>query len=478
MNLTTATKLVQSSSEPGQPTSKNGHIQTGSKNQLTRTTFRTSRKLDFFSQKELVAQTGHRVEDWPLVVLKELMDNAIDACEDAGIASEIAVQVDHTGIAVADNGPGIPVETIEGVLDFDVRVSSRECYVSPTRGAQGNALKTVVSMPFVLDGETGRVDVAAHGLRHEIGIAVDRLRQEPVIDRRQQPDENVKTGTIVHVHWPSSACSILQEAEARFLQIADDYLFLNPHLTLTVDWFGQRTYAAASDPAWSKWLSRNPTCPHWYAQEHFDRLISAYIAHDADRGVDRTVREFVREFGGLTGTAKQKAVLDATGLARVSLAGLTDREGLNHEVTAKLLNTMKDHTKPVKPAALGVIGKKHLEGRFEALGCEMKTFDYRKAAGATDGLPWVIETAFGWCPNAKARRLVTGVNWSPGILNPFRQIGKFGKSLDEVLARQRSGRSEPVILVLHIACPRVEYTDRGKSAVVISGNGSCSEEEA
>ena len=26
---------------------------------------------------------------------------------------------------------------------------------------------------------------------------------------------------------------------------------------------------------------------------------------------------------------------------------------------------------------------------------------------------------------------------------------------------------EPVILVLHMACPRVEYTDRGKSSVVI-----------
>ncbi len=28
-------------------------------------------------------------------------------------------------------------------------------------------------------------------------------------------------------------------------------------------------------------------------------------------------------------------------------------------------------------------------------------------------------------------------------------------------------RDEPVILVLHMACPRVEYLDRGKSSVVI-----------
>ena len=53
---------------------------------LLRTTFSTSRLLDFASEKELVAQTGHRRDQWPLVVLKELVDNAIDAAEEAGVA--------------------------------------------------------------------------------------------------------------------------------------------------------------------------------------------------------------------------------------------------------------------------------------------------------------------------------------------------------------------------------------------------------
>ena len=60
---------------------------------LSRTTLRTSRRLDFCSRKELIAQTGHGPESWPLVVLKELLDNALDACEDAGVAPEIAVTV-------------------------------------------------------------------------------------------------------------------------------------------------------------------------------------------------------------------------------------------------------------------------------------------------------------------------------------------------------------------------------------------------
>src|SRR5262245_32744077 len=112
----------------------------GSTALLERTAFETSRLMDFFSEKELVAQTGHRREEWPLVVLKELMDNSLDACEEADIAPEITVTVSDDGILVQDNGLGIPPETVAGVLDFGVRVSSREAYVSPTRGAQGNAL--------------------------------------------------------------------------------------------------------------------------------------------------------------------------------------------------------------------------------------------------------------------------------------------------------------------------------------------------
>ena len=93
--------------------------------------------------------------------------------------------------------------------------------------------------------------------------------------------------------------------------------------------------------------------------------------------------------------------------------------------------------------------------------------EYRKVMGTTDSVPWIVETAFGYCPQGKSRRLVTGVNWSPGIVNPFRSLGPIGESMDTILSQQRADKDEPIILVLHMACPRVEYTDRGKSAVVI-----------
>jgi DNA topoisomerase VI subunit B len=289
---------------------------------LNRNTFTTSRLLDFCSEKELAAQTGHPRREWPLVVLKELLDNALDACEEADVAPEIAVTVDCGGITVSDNGPGIPQETVTSVLDYNKRVSSREGYVSPTRGAQGNALKCVLAMPFVLDGDRGRVDISARGIRHEITFTVDNIRQMPVIKHETGDMQNGKNGTDLLVRWPDSACSILADAKTRFLQIAEDYTILNPHLTLSIEWFGERRKVSATAHKWPKWLPTHPTSPHWYGTDQFDRLVSVSIAYDLDHAQDRKVREFVEEFGGLTGTAKQKVVLEATGLAR-ALKSLT-----------------------------------------------------------------------------------------------------------------------------------------------------------
>ena len=47
---------------------------------LFRHVFTTSRLAVFCSEKELINQTGHDSDEWPLVVLKELIDNALDAC--------------------------------------------------------------------------------------------------------------------------------------------------------------------------------------------------------------------------------------------------------------------------------------------------------------------------------------------------------------------------------------------------------------
>ena len=121
----------------------------------------------------------------------------------------------------------------------------------------------------------------------------------------------------------------------------------------------------------------------------------AYVAHDRERETDRSIRELVKEFRGLTGTAKQRIVLEATGLTRTNLSTLANGHGLQHDVLAGLLESMQANSKPVKPAALGIIGEDHIRTRLEQFGCDLATCRYRRlAVVGSDGLPMVVETAF------------------------------------------------------------------------------------
>jgi hypothetical protein len=207
--------------------------------------------------------------------------------------------------------------------------------------------------------------------------------------------------------------------------------------------------------------------------------MGAYIARDQDQGREpRTVREFISEFRGLSATAKQKLVLDEVGASKLSLPkffGTGDH--VNTDPIAKLLEAMQQQSRPVKPQDLGIIGKDHLANRFKAAGADLRSFRYKRNFGDKDGIPDVIETAFGWCPNGPySRRIITGLNWSPAIGNPFRSLGPYGESLDTILANQRSGRDEPIIFVLNLARPRIDYTDHGKTAVTLDIGGGDADE--
>jgi DNA topoisomerase VI subunit B len=145
---------------------------------LNRTVFETSRELEFFSEKELMMQIGYNKALWPLALLKELIDNSLDACEVASIAPEIEVTIGKKSFSVQDNGPGLPEATMLKSTDYLIRVSDKAYYVSPTRGQIGNALKALWAAGFVANG-TGIIEVAAHGRRHKITVSLDRIAQAP-----------------------------------------------------------------------------------------------------------------------------------------------------------------------------------------------------------------------------------------------------------------------------------------------------------
>lgn len=452
---------------------------------LTRVAFRVSRLMEFCTQRELQNQTGHSVYEWPLVVLKELMDNSLDACEEAEIAPVISITVEPGSIVIQDNGGGIKPATIKSILDYSIRVSSREAYVSPTRGAQGNALKTILAMGFVLDRETehnneavGTTIIETRGSRHQIEFRVDHINNQPKLSHTTAPSP-IDVGTKVTVKWPVD-CSLLDANRDRFRELTESYAWFNPHLSLRGTWDGKEfIHVEPTDPAWAKWGPRNPTSAHWYDEQRLQRYLAAHVARDRDLGRHRTVREFIGEFRGLSGTAIQRKVLGEVGCSHQSLAQFFGEETVNRIGIAKLLASIQRHTKPVAAKHLGLIGKDHLMHRFIAAGGNADTFKYQQRKGTTsENIPYVVEVAFGLHEtgltdgNAVSRKIITGVNWSVGINNPFRKFGSTGEGLEMTLAKVRANSSQPVIFALHLVSAYVQYADRGKSSIILTDDAS------
>jgi DNA topoisomerase VI subunit B len=462
---------------------------------LTRVAFRVSRLMEFCTRRELQNQTGHSVDEWPFVVLKELMDNALDACEEAEVAPVISISanLDAGSITIQDNAAGIETDTIKSILDYTIRVSSREAYISPTRGAQGNALKTILAMGYVLDRENANSDVDAvgvtiietRGIKHQIKFEVDHINLQPKIAHDYSVRSSIKVGTKITVKWPpKSTNEIIEEAfwglfyddGNRFKELAESYAWFNPHLTLHGFWNDTEFInVKATNPNWEKWRPRNPTSPHWYDETRLQRYLAAHVARDRDIGRHRTVREFISEFRGLSGTAIQRKVLKEVGCSHQSLAQFFGLEKVNRKGIAALLSSLRKHSKPVAPKHLGVISAEHFKQRFLLAGGNADTFKYEQRKGTTDnGIPYIVEFAFGLHQHGLtqeskvSRKIVTGANWSVGINNPFRAFGSTGEGLENTLAQVRANASQPVICALHLASANIQYADRGKSSIILS----------
>jgi DNA topoisomerase VI subunit B len=440
---------------------------------IERVAFTTSRLSEFCTEKELVAQTGHESYEWPRVIVKELVDNALDHCEEVEVAPVIKVTVTTgkrgkpTCIVVEDNGRGIPTATVAGIINYNIRISSREAYVSPTRGRQGNALKCVLPMSFIVGGKVrGETWIEARGITHRLVFSVNQIKQEPIV-KNIRSRSRIKTGTRVTIFWPHD----YQVQVIEIVQLLKAYIWCNPHLTLRFIADDKEIIRCdATNPNWTKYRACDATSAHWYSLEQFERYAGALI----DKyGGKITVREFAAEFRGMSATEKQREVVRTLGASHASLLRFFGSEAeVKHQRMQKLLDLLKQHTRPVRPELLGVVGEQHLRQLCVDSGGEPEAFKYFVSPSYhADGVPYAVEVAVcvykKWVAGKdekRGRELITGVNFSATLENPF-QTFRGMEGMEGTLAELRAGEYAPVIVCVHYTCPHIEYLDRGKSRI-------------
>lgn len=450
---------------------------------LHREVFSISRKSAFFEVEELQVQTGVHRQYFGHVVVKELMDNALDAAESQTARPEVTLEViDHLidgtayyTITVEDNGAGIPPEVVKDLLDFDTHTSDKRTYRSITRGQQGNALQTIMALPTVLGGSQPIV-IAARGIRHTISVAVNLANEVKTTYVTEEIEETV--GTKVTVSIPGMG---LREVDPDYWARA--YALVNPHAVVrsrqgypgdepekSVTLTDLASYMPKTDKL-DKPDPTSQTSPHWYDTAAMAKLISGFNQKTRQGGRDKPFGEFIREFKGLS--SPTKAALIRAQFPNINhLSDFNDQEYL----IGDFLSAMKAEARVPKAKELGQIDLDIYEQRFEEWYGTERVFK-RRGGIEHDGVAWGIEVvvaetgeqggvfyAVNYAPTYNDPLTATELS-SPGFEVVTNTAGGFLTDVDAHPHVWATGGYRAVII--HITCPAPQFLDKGKTMLSV-----------
>ncbi|MBI2712024.1 MAG: DNA topoisomerase VI subunit B [Bdellovibrio sp.] len=200
----------------------------------------TSSTAEYFSKN--LQQVGFSSQTKAtLTTLKEAVDNALDACEEAQILPDLTVFIEKVGpgslknsdqirIRVEDNGPGIDPEDVPKVFG-EYLASSKFGRGRCSRGQQGIGISAATTWAQLTSATGVRVITKTKGMRKAISstVEVDIKNNRGVMKDRESLDWNRPHGTSVEFLVDGR---IQLNGEAGLLNYLSGTTLVNPHLTL------------------------------------------------------------------------------------------------------------------------------------------------------------------------------------------------------------------------------------------------------
>src|SRR5919106_4158715 len=180
-----------------------------------------------------------------LTCVKEAVDNALDACEEAGILPEIIIKIEivPTGdtiplpsqatrfrITITDNGPGIVREQIPRIF-AKLLYGSKFHRLRMSRGQQGIGISAAGMYGQLTTGKPVQIisRTSARTPAHYFEVQIDTKKNEPIIVKKTEIEWEHARGTSVSIE--------LEGKYQKGRSSVDEYLELtsiaNPHAVLT-----------------------------------------------------------------------------------------------------------------------------------------------------------------------------------------------------------------------------------------------------
>ncbi|SFL59819.1 DNA topoisomerase-6 subunit B [Halogranum rubrum] len=167
-----------------------------------------------------------------VTAVKEAVDNALDATEEAGLAPDIYVEIAEAGdyykLIVEDNGPGITkaqLPKVFGKLLYGSRFHARE----QSRGQQGIGISAAVLYSQLTSGKAAKITSRTQGSADAqyFELIIDTDTNEPEIKEARETSWDRSHGTRIELEM---------EANMRARQQLHDYIkhtaVVNPHARL------------------------------------------------------------------------------------------------------------------------------------------------------------------------------------------------------------------------------------------------------
>jgi DNA topoisomerase-6 subunit B len=403
-----------------------------------------------------------------LTTVKELVDNALDAADEARIPADVEVRIDQLAedrfrVTCTDNGPGIVAKHVPLVFG-KLLYGSKFHRLKMSRGQQGIGVSAAgmyglltTGHPLVVITRTGPRSKAT---RFE--IAIDTKKNQPSVRGQKEIDWDLPHGTEVTIELEAAYRKGQHSVDSYIHQIS----LANPHVSMRYLPPGR---AKSDEPLVCERVTKSlppetaEILPHPYGVElgvllrlmHESRArnLSGFLSGEFSRVSSKVAHEICRA-----------AKLDPKVAPRK--LGRADAESLHRGIAAtKIMSPPTDCIAP--------IGEELLEKALRALQpAEFYTTVTRRPA-VYRGNPFLVEAAIAWGGKLPAEEPVTLYRFANRVPLQYQQgacaisRGVISTDWKKYGLQQPRGALPigPAILLVHIASVWVPFTSESKEAI-------------
>lgn len=400
--------------------------------------------VDYFTEDGLIKQIGLTKDYWDKVIIKEIIDNALDAIEPLSSKAVNIVQ-NESLLGIYDNGNGISCDIVKSIYDFSFYVSQNRLYVTASRGKQGNGLKTIISICFLKNYRL---------LWH----TKDGVILEGIIDAEKVKDGEISVD-FIEVGTTEKRGIEICGYDLHQISYYKNYVYFysvcNPDVSFYLNYFGMEFHNPATTECVDK--SQNISLAY-YDYDTFKQFI------EKTQDGNTTYKQFLEEYFGTR--IKNKSGIKS----KIKDIDFDSKEFINDFLMLKEDQQTKRYT----------LLKKQLIGLDNVLNTTIEIKDTDSPMGINDKIiPCLVEFSvrkdtFKSDSGRKEADIECYINnsitynnsWSIGFDDGWYKIGNksvFARDLDDLLKEMTN-----FSFVFHIVSPYLKFTDAGKTRVDIT----------